>query len=378
LELAGLDRETTDPPGGEFVRDPETGELTGVLKEDPAINLIKDAAGPVPRRDMEEAIHVAAERLHRLGVVGVHVPEEEHELAALQGLWLRGELPLRVNAMIPDKNLDKALQMGLRAGFGDLFLRLLAVKVYADGSLGTRSADMFAAYDDEPDNLGIEVTNSDRLDQIVAAATLGGWGVAVHALGDRANSRVLDSLERHWQEWSTRGLRPRIEHVQLIAPQDVARLGTMGVVASMQPIHCTSDMGMAERHWGRRCSGAYAWRSLLETGAVLAFGSDAPVEDPSVMRGIFAAVTRQREDGTPHQGWYPEQSLSVPEAAYAYTVGTAYASGEERMKGSLTVGKLADLVVLSQDIFNLPPQELLDVQVEATMLDGQLVYSALW
>jgi len=150
----------------------------------------------------------------------------------------------------------------------------------------------------------------------------------------------------------------------------------MGVIASMQPIHCTSDMVMAERHWGARCAGAYAWRSLLDNGAVLAFGSDAPVEDPDVLHGIFAAVTRQREDGTPPEGWYPEQCLAVPEAVYAYTMGAAYASGEERSKGSLSVGKQADMVVLSQDIFDLPPQEILNTRVEATILAGEVVYSA--
>jgi len=376
LQKAGLARETPDPPGGQFERDPETGELTGVLKEEPAIQVIEEAAGPVPLEERLEAIYAAVGRLHSMGIVGVHVPEEQHELAALQSVWLQGELALRVNIMIPDKHLGGALQMGLRAGLGDEFLRLCAVKVYADGSLGSRTADMFEPYDDEPDNHGIAVTSSERLSQLVADCTAGGWSMAVHALGDRANSRVLDALEEHWREWSQRGLRMRIEHVQLLSPQDVPRLGTMGVIASMQPIHCPSDMIMAQRHWGARCSGAYAWRSLLESGAVLAFGSDAPVEDPDVLRGIFAAVTRQREDGAPSGGWYPEQCLTVPEAVYAYTMGAAYASGEERIKGSLSVGKQADMAVLSQDIFDLPPQEILNTRVEATILAGEVVYSA--
>ncbi len=377
LELAGLTSATPDPPGGELVRDPATGELTGVLKEDPAIDLVKNTAGPAPVKDMERAIGEASQRLHRLGIIGVHVPEEEHELAALQRVWRSGTLRLRVNMMVPERNLENVLQIGLRAGLGDTFLRLCAIKVYADGSLSTRTADLFDSYDDEPGNCGIEVTTSQRLDRIVAASAAGGWPVAVHALGDRANSRVLDALEQHWREWSKQGLRPRIEHVQLIAPQDLPRLAAMGVIASMQPIHATSDLEMAERHWGKRCSSAYAWRSLLDSGAVLAFGSDAPVEDPSVMKGIFAAVTRQREDGTPSEGWYPEQCLTVPEAVYAYTMGAAYAVGEEGIKGSLAVGKLADMVVLSQDIFNMPPQQILHTRVEATVLNGELVFSNL-
>ncbi len=374
LELAELTADTPDPPGGQLQRDPQTGELTGTLKEEPAIQLVETVAGPVPAGDMEDAVRAAAERLHAMGIVSVHVPEKEHELAAVQSLWQRGELDLRVQWMIPETGLDHALCLGLRGGFGDEFLRLCAVKAYADGSLGTRTADMFAPYDDEPHNRGIEVTTSERLEEIVAASTAGGWSAAVHAIGDRANSRVLDALEHYWPQWSRLGLRPRIEHVQLIAPHDLPRLGTMGVVASMQPIHCTSDMDMCDRHWGHRCSGAYAWRSLLENGTVLAFGSDAPVETPSVMSGIFSAVTRQREDGRPAGGWHPEQCLSVPEAVNAYTKGAAYAVGQERIQGSLAVGKLADMVVLSQDIFQVPARELLSTAVDLTVLNGEVVY----
>lgn len=373
LQLAGITKDTPDPPGAQLERD-EAGEPTGLLKEDAAMKMVEQVAGPVSLSEKMAAVRAAAEQLHRLGVVGVHVPEEAHDLRAIQEVRLRGELALRVNMMIPAGNLDNALQLGLRAGFGDDFLRLCAVKAFADGSLGTRSADMFEPYDDEPDNCGIEVTSTEQLSAWVAACTTGGWNIAIHAIGDRANSRALDALEEHWQEWSRLGLRPRIEHVQLISPQDLPRLGLMGVIASMQPIHCTSDILMADRHWGARCSSAYAWRSLLDNGAVLAFGSDAPVETPDVLRGIFAAVTRQREDGMPPGGWYPEQCLTVPEAVYAYTVGAAYASGEERIKGSLSMGKLADMVVLSQDIFDVPPPEILHTRVEMTILGGEVVY----
>jgi len=376
LQRAGITAHTPDPPGAQFERDVQTGEPTGLLKEGAAMEMIERAAGPVSIAEKGDAIQAATEHLHRLGIVAVHTPEEAHDFAALQSVWLKGELNLRVNMMLPDKYLDNALQMGLRAGLGDEFLRVYAIKVFADGSLGAHTADMFEPYDGEPDNRGIEVTGTKRLSQLVADCTANGWNVAIHAIGDRANCRVLNVLEEHWQEWSRCGLRPRMEHVQLVSPQDLPRLGTMGVIASMQPIHCTSDMVMAERHWGNRCSGAYAWRSLLDSGAVLAFGSDAPVEDPDVLRGIFAAVTRQREDGTPPVGWYPEQCLTVSEAVYAYTMGAAYASGEERIKGSLSVGKQADLVVLSQDIFDLPPQEVLNTCVEATILAGEVVYSA--
>lgn len=376
LRMAGISAQTPDPPGGQIQRDPRTGEPTGVLKEDSAISLVSRLCQSCTTAQMPAAVRAATGRLHRLGIVGVHVPEGPPELQAVQELWRQGELRLRVNWMIPEEHLPAARALGLLGGFGDEYLRLSAVKIFADGALGSRTADMFDAYDGEPDNRGIEVTNDVRLRQLVAECTVGGWSPAIHAIGDRANSRALDALEEYWRDWTTRGLRPRIEHVQLLAPQDLPRLGAMGVIASMQPIHCTSDMAMADRHWGRRCSGAYAWRSLLASGAVLAFGSDAPVEDPNVFMGLYAAVTRQLQDGTPAGGWYPEQRLSLSEAVCAYTMGNAYATGEEKVKGSLSAGKMADLIVLSQDIFELPPEELLRTCVEMTVLSGEVVYSA--
>jgi predicted amidohydrolase YtcJ len=376
LQLAGITATTPDPPGAQFERDAQTGEPTGLLKEGAAIDAVGRVCAQFSTAQNVAAIHAAAERLHRMGVVGVHTPEGPAQLQALQRVWRQGDLALRVNFMVPEKHLLELHSLGLRGGLGDEFLRLGAIKVFADGALGSRTADMFDPYDGEPDNRGIEVTGSERLRQLVADCTADGWSPAIHAIGDRANSRTLDALEEHWREWTAQGLRPRIEHVQLLAPQDLPRLGAMGVIASMQPIHCTSDMAMAERHWGARCSGAYAWRSLLASGAVLAFGSDAPVEDPDVFRGIHAAVTRQLTDGTPVGGWYPEQRLTVAEAVYAYTMGSAYASGEERLKGSLSAGKQADLIVLSQDIFDLPPEDLLRTRVEMTVVAGEVAYNA--
>jgi hypothetical protein len=375
LQAAGLDRHVPDPPGGQFLREADGGELTGVLKER-AMEAMAKVAGPFSEEELVPAVLCAVHSLHRMGVAGVHTPERASGLSGLQAVWLRGELTLRVNVMIPAEDLAHARGMGLAGGFGDEYLRLLAVKAYSDGALGSRTADMFQPYETEPENRGIEVTGSDCLSKLIEECSAAGWGIAVHAIGDRANCRVLDALEEHWSEWSPRGIRPRIEHVQLISPQDVPRLGAMGVIACMQPIHCTSDMLMAEEHWGARCSGAYAWRSVLDGGARLAFGSDAPVEEPDVLRGIYAAVTRTREDGTPAGGWYSEQCLTVPEAMYAYTLGAAYASGEERVKGSIAVGKQADMVVLSQDIFQGHPEDLLTTEVEATIVAGETVFRA--
>jgi predicted amidohydrolase YtcJ len=376
LQLAGVTAATPDPPGAQFERDPQTGELTGLLKEKAAIDTVEHVCAQFSSAQNVAAIHAATKRLHGMGIVGVHTPEGAPQLQALQHVWRQGELAVRVNFMVPEEHLPALHALGLQGGFGDEFLRLGAIKIFSDGALGPRTADMFDPYDGEPGNRGIEVTGSERLRQLVAGCIAGGWSPAIHAIGDRANSRVLDALEDHWRAWTTQGLRPRIEHVQLLAPQDLPRLGAMGVIASMQPIHCTSDMVMAERHWGTRCCGAYAWCSLLASGAVLAFGSDAPVEEPDVFRGIHAAVTRQLPDGTPAGGWYPEQCLTVAEAVYAYTLGSAYASGEERSKGSLSVGKQADLIVLSQDIFAIPPEELLRTRVDMTVIAGEVVYGA--
>lgn len=376
LQLAGITAATPDPPGGVFERYAQSGEPTGLLREGPAMQVAEQAAGPPSLEVKAAALQVATRHLHTLGVVSVQSPEEEHDWTALQQVWQRGELGLRVNVMITTRWLEHVRSMGLRAGLGDSLLRLSAVKIFADGALGSRSADMFEPYDDEPENRGIEVTSTAQLEHLVSDCCAAGWNMAIHAIGDRANHRVLDVLETQRAEWMRQGLRPRIEHVQLLAPTDVKRLAQIGIVASMQPIHCTSDYVMADKHWGKRCHSAYAWRSVLDSGAVLAFGSDAPVEEPDVLRGIHAAVTRQRADGSPAGGWHAEQCLSVAEAVHAYTQGAAYAIGEEHNQGSLSVGKWADMVILSQDIMNLPPPEILNTRVEATFLAGKPVYCA--
>jgi hypothetical protein len=228
-------------------------------------------------------------------------------------------------------------------------------------------------------NTGIPTLAADELRDLVHRAHQAGLSVTVHAIGDAANRAALDAIDASRLTLHT--LRPalpdRIEHVQLLHPDDLPRLAQLGVVASMQPIHATSDMDMAERHWGRRCDLAYAWRSVLETGARLAFGSDCPVETLDPLAGIHAAVTRRRVDGRPGaDGWVPAQRLTIAQAVHAYTLGAAYASGEARIKGSLTPGKLADLAVLSHDIFDIDPMEILDTRVKMTVFDGRIVHRA--
>jgi len=248
------------------------------------------------------------------------------------------------------------------------------IKVFADGALGPRTAAMLAPYAGEPENVGVVTTDGDTLRALARRAAADGLPLAVHAIGDRANRTVLDALAGVGEPGPGR-LRQRIEHVQLLHPDDVGRLAALGVTASMQPIHATQDSEMADRYWGDRCATGYAWRSLLEAGTVLAFGSDCPVEDLNPFVGIHAAVTRRRADGFPGpEGWYPRQRLTVEQALRAYTLGAAYAAGVEDRLGSLAPGKLADLVVLDRDIFACDPMAIAETRVVATMIGGRFVY----
>jgi predicted amidohydrolase YtcJ len=374
LAMAGVTMDTPDPNGGEIERHPTTGEPTGILKER-AIQLVRQVIPMPGTEEMEEAVAQAIPHLHRMGVAGIHDCEGATALSAFQQLAARGELELRVLMHVPVGNLDAAIQLGLRTGFGDETLRIGSVKVFADGSLGARTAAMLEPYEDDADNRGIMVLPEQELKAVVKRACEAGIAPAVHAIGDRATHAVAEAYEAHHQLWVERGLRPRMEHAQILTANDIERLGRLGVIASMQPIHCTADMDMVDLHWGARGVGAYAFRSLLDAGAPLAFGSDCPVEDPSPLIGIHAAVTRRRPDGSPGaRGWRPSQRITVAEAVRAYTRGAAYASGEEHLKGSISPGKLADLVVISEDIFALDPTDLLQTEVVASIFGGRVVH----
>jgi predicted amidohydrolase YtcJ len=378
MQMAHISAETPDPPGGSIRRD-ASGEPTGILQEN-AAGLVREI---VPQPTLQETITACKRGLanaHRVGLTGIHNCEGQQAIAAFQELRRRGELTMRVLMHIPAGNLDAAIALGLRDGFGDEWVRVHGVKVFSDGALGSRSAWMLAPFEDDPTNTGIPTITAGALNERVQAANGAGLSVAVHAIGDAANRAVLDALaeaQTRAQTLAGTGLRNRIEHVQLLHPDDIPRLAQLGVIASMQPIHATSDIEIADLHWGARAAGGYAWRSLLDSGTVLAFGSDAPVEDISPLLGIHAAVTRRRPDGFPGpEGWYPEQRLTVPEALHAYTLGAAYASGEETVKGSLTPGKLADLVILDQDIYQIDPMDIPHTQVLATIVGGKFVYQS--
>jgi predicted amidohydrolase YtcJ len=372
LELAHVTADTPDPPGGYIMRD-ASGEPTGILQEN-AAGLIYQVIPPPTEDQMRTACARAMMRARRVGLTGIHDCEDDRALVTFQDLRQRGELSIRVLMHIPSRKLEAAISLGLHDGLGDEWVRIAGVKVFADGALGSRSAWMLSPYESDAGNTGIPTVTHDALLEMVGAANRAGLSVAVHAIGDAANRAVLDAIEAS-QPPARAGLRNRIEHAQLIDPNDIPRFAQLGVIASMQPIHATQDMEIANLHWGARAKTGYAWRSLLDTGAVLAFGSDAPVEDLSPLVGIHAAVTRRRAEGDPGpEGWHPEQRITVTEAVHAYTLGAAYASGEEQIKGSLAPGKLADLVILDQDIFSIDPMDILHTQVLGTMVDGKLVH----
>lgn len=375
LGQLGLVGTSLDRWGAQVVRDALTGEATGILLEEAAEEALRRIGRPGPEA-LRRAITDAGQQALRLGLTGVHDCEGAEELAAFGALWHKQAMPLRVYMLIPHDNLDAAVKLGLQTGFGDDWLRIGHLKLFADGSLGSRTADMLEPYAGEADNRGLDTLDSASLQAVVERASQARIGVATHAIGDRANRRVLDVYAATRPLWEARGLRPRLEHAQLLAAADLPRLSQIGAIASMQPIHATSDWEMAEAYWGARSAGAYAWRSLLDSGTVLAFGSDCPVETIDPLAGIHAAAVRQRADGTPEGGWRPQERITVAEAVRAYTWGAAYAAGEEERKGSLACGKVGDLVVLSEDIFRMPPQELLQTRVVTTICGGRIAYSA--
>ncbi len=379
LERAGITCETPDPADGRILRDP-LGEPTGILLEG-AAGLVRRVQPKPTVEELTEAIRRALPAIHRLGLTGVHDMGGADDLRALQRLRVEGNLTLRVLKSIPLENLDAAIQLGLESGLGDTMLRLGHVKMFADGALGPRTASMLQGYDDAPEDHGVSTMTPDEIRQTVKRATTHGLAVAIHAIGDRANREVLDALAALEPAQRRHPLQPpasvphRIEHAQLLHPNDIPRLGALGVVASMQPIHATADMEIAEKHWRARCRGAYAWKSLLRAGARLAFGSDAPVESLDPLAGIHAAVTRCRADGSPGpDGWQPQERLTLDEAIAAYTRGPALTAGMADQLGTLRPGNLADLTILDCDLATSQPQQILRAKVLATMVAGELVW----
>jgi len=375
LNLAGITNDMPNPKDGIIQRN-HAGRATGALLET-AMMLVDDLVPEPSIAEIANAIEIAQPILWKMGLTGIHDFDRRDSFMALQQLHAQGKLKLRVNKNFPLDSLDHAFELGLRTGFGDDWLWIGSVKGFMDGTLGQHTAAMFQPYLNEPENCGILNMDGEELFEHCRRAADVGLSMTVHAIGDRANHEVLNAYEQLRKYETEKGLphlRHRIEHVQVLHPDDVPRFAQLNVIASMQPIHAPSDMFTADRLWGDRSALAYAWRTQLNFGAHLAFGSDAPVESPNPFLGLHAAVTRRRPDGTPSaDGWYPEQKLTLAEALSAYTLGAAYAANAEHRLGKLAENHLADLIVLEQDIFSIDPNDLLTMTAAATMVNGEWV-----
>lgn len=375
LKLANVTDETPDPKDGAVQRD-ANGKATGIMLET-AMALVNAVVPEPTLAELEAALLTAQSVLWKMGITGVHDFDRRQSFMALQSLRAKGKLKLRVCKNIPVESVEQANDLGLRTGFGDEMLWIGSVKAFMDGALGPRTAAMFQPYEGEPDNRGILNMDGEELFEHARKAADVGLSMTVHAIGDKANHEVLNAFEQ-LRNYETQNqlphLRHRIEHVQVIHPDDAPRLAKLNVIASMQPIHATSDMFAADRYWGKRAELSYAWRTQLNYGAILAFGSDAPVESPNPFWGLHAAVTRQRADGSPSaEGWRAEQKLTLTEALSAYTFGAAYTANAENRLGKLAENYSADLIVLDEDPFAINPASPLTMSPSAVMIDGDWV-----
>ena len=385
LELAGVTKDTPDPVGGVIVRDPKSGEPTGILKDE-AQELVAKVIPRPTESEMEEALRAALKEAARVGLTSVHditVGTDSWngsftgEIRLLRRAELESWLTCRIYAITPIAQWQKLAEAGISHDMGSDFLKLGAVKAFADGSLGSRTGWMFKPYDDDPGNSGLPMplmAPPSKMEALARGADKAGIQVCTHAIGDRAVSTILDIYERVGGDHPA-AHRFRVEHAQHVREEDFARFGKLGVIASMQPYHAVDDGRWAEKRIGNeRARSSYAWKSMLDAGAALAFGSDWPVAPLDPLSGIAAAVTRATLDGRHPGGWFPEQRLTVEQALRAYTRGSAYAAFEENDKGTISPGKLADLVVLSEDLFRIPPERIKDARVEITIVGGRVVY----
>ncbi len=372
LEIAGITARTPDPPGGKIHRD-AAGAPTGILI-DRAQALATRKIPPATADELRERLGRAARECARLGLTTVHdAGVDAGDLAAYRALIAAGRLPIRVYAMLhgPGKLCDEYMRRGPEIGDR---LTVRSIKLMADGAMGSRGAAFWQPYSDDPGNSGLLMLSKEAIEKVARQALAHGFQVNTHAIGDRANHVVLEAYGAALGGENDR--RFRIEHAQAIALPDFALFKKYSVVASMQSTHATSDMRWAEARLGPdRVLGAYAPQRFLSIGVPVANGSDFPVEDPNPLWGFYAAITRQDHQGNPKGGWFPAQRMTRQEALKSWTITGAWAAFEEKQKGSLAPGKLADFVLLSSDIMSVPPAEILKTRVLMTVVGGEVVYS---
>jgi hypothetical protein len=376
MERAGISSSTTSPKGGEILKN-EKGEPTGVLVDN-AMGLVSLPGTTL--EGLKQQILDAQEACLKVGLTEVHDAGcGATYLKAYEELARARKLKMRFYVMIigpSDWVIDYISKHPPAVGRGSNLLTVRSIKMYADGALGSRGAQLLEPYEDRPGYSGLETTDTAAIRKVGIEALKHGWQLCVHAIGDRGNREVLNAFESALKEVPVKDHRFRIEHAQITHPDDIKRFAPMGVIPSMQPTHASSDMGMAEKRLGkRRLAGAYAWQKFLKSGCQIAAGSDFPVESENPLWGFYAAVTRQDHDGKPEGGWLPEERMSREEALWAFTAGAAHAAFEEPWKGILKPGMAADLVVLGHDVMKIDPKEILKTDVLFTVVDGMIAYS---
>jgi predicted amidohydrolase YtcJ len=391
LKLAGVTKDTPDPEGGVIVRDPKTGEPTGVLK-DAAEDLVARVIPNPSDQEVIEALRAGLKQAARLGVttvddmaLGDNTPNGDFtgEIRLLRRAEREGWLTCRFYEITPIEQWKRLADAGISHNFGDEWIQMGAVKGFADGSIGSRTAWMFEHYSDDPKNFGLPMAIMDppsKMEAAVRGADAAGIQPCIHAIGTRANAEMLKiyqevEKENHRAAGGAASPRFRIEHAQHLRQQDFAEFAKLGVIASMQPYHAIDDGRWVEKRIGpERARWSYAWRSMLDAGALLAFGTDWPVAPLNPLLGVYAAVTRETLDGKNPGGWIPQEKITLEEALRAYTYGSAYASFQEKDKGTLAPGKLGDIVVLSDDLFAIPPDKIKDTHVVLTVVGGRIVH----
>lgn len=375
LQMAGIDARTPDPPGGVIVRKPGSREPAGVLRET-AEELVSRIIPPKSRAEIRLAIETALEHARKNGITSVHqVDLTPVQLELYQELLTEGKLTTRIYGFIPIDSRQKLAELGIQRNFNNDWIAVGGVKAFLDGSLGSSTAMFFEPYTQDPSTSGLYVVDPDALKKQIIEADKAGLQMAIHSIGDRANSDLLDMFAEVIKENGPRDRRFRVEHAQHIHPKDFERFAELGVIASMQPYHAIDDGRFAEKRIGyERCKTTYAFNSMLENNVIMAFGSDWTVAPLNAILGIYAAVTRRTLDDANPGGWFPEQKITVEQAVEAYTLTSAYASFQENIKGSITPGKLADMVVLSDDILTIPPEEIKDTVILYTIVNGNIVY----
>lgn len=377
LELAGITKDTPDPDGGLIIHDKKTGEPTGILKDNAMELVFKIIPHPSLEENIEDALR-AIEETNKLGITSVQDMTQPGELESYMKILKEGKLTCRIYSITPIDRYEDLVNSGITAEHDEAIIKRGALKGYADGSLGASTAWFFEHYAQDTTNFGLpmDVITNGKLKKWALNADKNHLQICVHAIGDRANAFMLDLYEEIKEENPGWDRRFRIEHAQHLRESDIPRFNTIGVIASVQPYHCIDDGVWAEKRMGpERIHFTHVYKSLLDNNVKVAFGTDFPVAPLNPLLGIYAAVTRRTVDGKNPDGWIPEQKISVEDAIKCYTLNPAYASFNENTKGSIEVGKLADLVVLSDNILSIDPVKIKDVKVIMTMFDGDIIFN---